>query len=383
MAPVVVEIVAGQLYYEPCSRPASRMDTTKTVYLNVEDEFVYTNYFDDFGPLHLGHTFQFCDMLSDALTAAKKAKQQLHVVSSIDIHHQTNMVCLLCCWAVLCNGQTPRRAIAPFEQLKLAPFHDATDEPCEFDLSVVDVVQGFYHSVTQAKYISRATFSATDYTYYEKVENGDLNWISPKFIAFAGPQDIPTPGATTHPPAFFVPYFLAHHVTLVIRLNDKLYDESPFVNAGISHVDLVFPDGATPTDAIIAQFLAACEATPGAVAVHCKAGLGRTGTCIACYMMKHDNFTANQAIGWLRLCRPGSVIGEQQDYLVAKQAAIRRAVVATTSPSSISRTKPRVTTRVATTATRKTATDRRAQGDRLLAAKRKHFDDAVHIAVKR
>lgn len=55
---------------------------------------------------------------------------------------------------------------------------------------------------------------------------------------------------------------------------------------------------------------------PGASAVHCKAGLGRTGTLIGLYIMKHYGFTAPETIGYLRLCRPGSVIGPQQNFLV-------------------------------------------------------------------
>lgn len=45
------------------------------------------------------------------------------------------------------------------------------------------------------------------------------------------------------------------------------------------------------------------------------AGLGRTGTLIGCYLIKHFRFTAAEAIAWIRICRPGSIIGPQQNFL--------------------------------------------------------------------
>ena len=111
---------------------------------------------------------------------------------------------------------------------------------------------------------------------------------------------------------------------LVIRLNRKYYDERKFIQAGIDHAELYFLDGSTPPPQILARFLQLCESVDGAVAVHCKAGLGRTGTCIGCYMMKHYRLTAAEAIGWMRICRPGSVIGPQQQYLESMQSIMWR-----------------------------------------------------------
>ncbi len=67
------------------------------------------------------------------------------------------------------------------------------------------------------------------------------------------------------------------------------------------------------------------------MAVHCKAGLGRTGVLICLYIMKHYRFTAEEVIGYIRVCRPGSVIGPQQNFLrevragrMAESGVVRR-----------------------------------------------------------
>jgi hypothetical protein len=96
-----------------------------------------------------------------------------------------------------------------------------------------------------------------------------------------------------------------------------MYHEQDFVDAGIQHVEAFFLDGSCPSREILLRVIESFEAVPAekAFAVHCKAGLGRTGTCIGAYLMKHFGFTAKEAIAWMRICRPGCVIGPQQHYL--------------------------------------------------------------------
>ena len=93
-----------------------------------------------------------------------------------------------------------------------------------------------------------------------------------------------------------------------------------FVKGGFQHEDLFFTDGSTPSDEILQQFIDICEQAAGGIAVHCKAGLGRTGSLIGCYVMKHWRWTAHETIAWLRICRPGSIIGHQQEWMEEKQS---------------------------------------------------------------
>jgi len=72
---------------------------------------------------------------------------------------------------------------------------------------------------------------------------------------------------------------------------------------------LYFIDGSTPPENIVKEFLNISEGEQGAMAIHCKAGLGRTGKLIGLYAMKHYKFPAAAFIGWIRIARPGSILG--------------------------------------------------------------------------
>ena len=139
-------------------------------------------------------------------------------------------------------------------------------------------------------------------------------------MAFAGPhfhRSVSREGYCAKTPSDYIPYFQKNNVELVVRLNKKCYNEGDFVKAGIRHFDQYYLDGSCPPLDVLDRIVAAFETVPAdkAFAVHCKAGLGRTGTCIGAYMMKHFKFTAAEAIGWMRICRPGMVIGPQQQFL--------------------------------------------------------------------
>ena len=52
------------------------------------------------------------------------------------------------------------------------------------------------------------------------------------------------------------------------------------------------------------------------IMVHCAAGIGRTGTILACYLVKYQNMSAKNAIEKVRKERPGSIQSESQEIAV-------------------------------------------------------------------
>jgi len=218
------------------------------------------------------------------------------------------------------NASKPPKANNSLSIHPLKPFHDASPCICSYDLTVLDCLRGLVKARMYG-FFDFKTFDVQEYEHFEQVENGDLNWIiKDRILAFAGPhyrRNVSREGYCTLTPDDYIPYFKEKKVSMVIRLNKKCYEETDFTEVGVNHFEQYYLDGSCPPYSILQNVLQAMESVPPdeAFAIHCKAGLGRTGTCIGAYMMKHYKFSAAEAIGWMRICRPGMVIGPQQHFL--------------------------------------------------------------------
>ena len=90
---------------------------------------------------------------------------------------------------------------------------------------------------------------------------------------------------------------------------------------------MIFDDGTCPPLPMVKKFIKLAHdmitVKRKAIAVHCKAGLGRTGCLIGAYLIYRHGFTANEVIAFMRFMRPGMVVGPQQHWLHLNQGTFR------------------------------------------------------------
>ena len=178
---------------------------------------------------------------------------------------------------------------------------------------------------------------------------GDFNWLTQDFLAFASPQHEPVDVVPVDSPEYaalprtveevecstelplpfknVLSHFTSHNIGLVVRLNSELYSPSYFNALGIEHLDMIFDDGTCPPLSLVKRFIRLAHdminVKKRGIAVHCKAGLGRTGCLIGAYLIYRYGFTANEVIAFMRFMRPGMVVGPQQHWLHLNQGTFR------------------------------------------------------------
>ena len=114
----------------------------------------------------------------------------------------------------------------------------------------------------------------------------------------------------------------------IVTLTLDPLDARALQTSGFRSLHLPVADFSTPTLDQVESFLkfvddmqeSAGESEAAGVAVHCGAGMGRTGTLLACYLV-HQKVSPAEAIERVRMKRPGSVETLEQEDLVFAYAS--------------------------------------------------------------
>lgn len=149
-----------------------------------------------------------------------------------------------------------------------------------------------------------------------------FSWVDPpNLAALARPQSVED-----------LLWLRRNGVDVLISLTESPVPRQWVNDTGMLAVPVPVPDMSAPTERQLDHVVATirkANASGMGVAVHCAAGMGRTGTILAAYFVA-DGMAAREALVKVRTLRPGSVETNEQERAIERYA--RRLAEGTTGP---------------------------------------------------
>ena len=87
---------------------------------------------------------------------------------------------------------TPEEAFKPFIPIQnyIYDYRDASTAPSVFELKIIDCLRAVRLAM-ELNWYDPNTFDSPQWSFYEQIQNGDMNWIIPgKLLAFASPYSM-------------------------------------------------------------------------------------------------------------------------------------------------------------------------------------------------
>ena len=344
----VIEIIPNRLIFCPCHEEPESTPEVLCYTVDYDTFYSYHRFFDEFGPPSLAQIHKFFETLYYML---EDHTELIQYYCFDDAYKFTTAVCLICTFQMMWTGQSAEQVFSRFRHLEpcFMQFGDSSQLPQTHVLTVENYLKGFEKGLKLGWY-HPAEFNRDEWEWRSQIDNGDMSWIIPgKLLAFASPwtEKELSDGYQVCLVKDLIEPFKQLGITHVIRLNQKVYDEEDFRQAGFKHTDLYFPAGTAPPVTVKDAWLRIIN-SDDVVALHCGAGRGGAATLAGVYLIKKYGFTGDEAIGWIRICRPGSIVGPQQKYLAEYKARetpallqIRRGSRSVTKPQTSPKNSPK------------------------------------------
>jgi atypical dual specificity phosphatase len=112
-------------------------------------------------------------------------------------------------------------------------------------------------------------------------------------------------------------------VEVLVSLTEEPLPRHWVNEAGLMAVNVPVPDMEAPTDRqldLLLDTIRKANSSGMGVAIHCAAGLGRTGTVLAAYFVA-KGLSSREAVDKVRNLRPGSVETVEQERAIERFAA--------------------------------------------------------------